>query len=583
MILCRTFAIANERVCRHYINKASPSASQTHQPTTAQRSVKADATRRNKIQAVLVRLGYSSIITNNRECPSSNGVPALRFQCSAEDRITKEVCALKSYFTRSCHHRCQHSLFYIPTVPDFTGYPTTQDLHFPHISHLIMMKLTPMQEETATLIGRKQSVLLLSPTGSGKTLAFLLPIMRLIEAGCETPSPTAARGPVAVVVAPSRELALQMEQTLKEQNMGRSLKIAGMALYGGRPTMEEHRTLKSIHPPIIFATPGRLLDHIDKGNIETAATRILVVDEYDKCLELGFREEMDRIAQAFRRCPQIVLTSATRSADIGQAADECPTILRGKTFATIDYLENNAELRSRIEIVEVPSPEKDKLHTLGQLLTEAGGKSCIVFVAHRESAERVGKYLKELHFDAIVYHGGMEQDRRERALGKFRAGAANVMVSTDLAARGLDIPDVERIIHYHLPLDEATFTHRSGRTARWEASGESCLIVGPEETLPAFIQTDRLLNVSHLDIHPTPSAWTLIYIGRGKKDKLSRADVAGFFCKKGGLNAPQIGRIILTDHATFAAVQRKAVRQLLKNVAGEKIKGMKTIIEEIRK
>lgn len=131
MILCRTFAIANERVCRHYINKASPSASQTHQPTTAQRSVKADATRRNKIQAVLVRLGYSSIITNNRECPSSNGVPALRFQCSAEDRITKEVCALKSYFTRSCHHRCQHSLFYIPTVPDFTGYPTTQDLHFP--------------------------------------------------------------------------------------------------------------------------------------------------------------------------------------------------------------------------------------------------------------------------------------------------------------------------------------------------------------------------------------------------------------------------------------------------------------------
>ena len=158
-----------------------------------------------------------------------------------------------------------------------------------------------------------------------------------------------------------------------------------------------------------------------------------------------------------------------------------------------------------------------------------------------------------------------------------------MMVSTDLAARGLDIPDVGRIIHYHLPLDEATFTHRSGRTARWEACGESCLIVGPGESLPAFVQADRLLHVGHLDIHPTPAAWTLVYIGRGKKDRLSKADVAGFFCKKGWLNASQIGRIILTDHAAYAAVQRKAVKQLLRNVAEEKIKGMKTIIEEIRK
>lgn len=445
------------------------------------------------------------------------------------------------------------------------------------------MKLTPMQEETAALISSRKSVLLLSPTGSGKTFAFLLPIMDRLASdaiGKQAPATDTIR---AVVVLPSRELALQTEHVLKEQERSRQTGIRGMALYGGRPAMEEHRALKGTRPHIIFATPGRLLDHIAKGNIDIAATRILVIDEYDKCLELGFREQMDRIGEVFRHCPQVVLTSATRFATDAPDNTETPQLLKDRKLTTLDFLNNNEMLRERIEIIKVPSPDRDKLNTLGQLLTEGEGKSSIVFVAHRESAERIGKYLAEKKFDAIVYHGGMEQDRRERALGRFKSGASNVMVSTDLAARGLDIPAVERIIHYHLPADETTFTHRTGRTARWEAHGETCLIVGPEENLPAFIQADRTLDVTHFDIRPTHPVWTLVYIGRGKKDKLSRADVAGFFCKKGGLNASQIGRIVLADHATYAAVLTKVAGQLLRNVVGEKIKGMKTIFEEIRK
>ena len=451
-----------------------------------------------------------------------------------------------------------------------------------------MFVLTPMQEETARSIVRKDSVLLLSPTGSGKTIAFLLPILDMLEPRLPQLSPTSEASPLAVVVVPSRELALQMTEVLKELLATRGTEVKGVAVYGGRPAMDEHRMLKGMMPHIVFATPGRLLDHIGKGNICVGRVQVLVVDEYDKCLELGFRDEMDSISGCFSRCPQVILTSATRFSpdnvgEYAQRSEGYPKLLAKREFRTIDYLAEEVGLKTRIATVVVPSPERDKLNTLGQLLTTLRGAQSIVFVAHRESAERIGNFLREKRFDAVVYHGGMDQERRERALARFRAGASNVMVSTDLAARGLDIPTVGVVVHYHLPADEAAYTHRSGRTARWDASGENFLIVGPDEQVPAFVTTDETRDVCQTNIKPTHPEWALVYIGRGKKEKLSRGDVAGFFCKKGGLNAHQLGKIALADHAAYVAVQRTVVKQLLQRVAGEKIKGMKTIFEEVRK
>lgn len=450
-----------------------------------------------------------------------------------------------------------------------------------------MFVLTPMQEEAEKRIGNKDNVLLLSPTGSGKTLAFLLPILDMLKPRLPHLPLADEASPLAVIVVPSRELALQMEQVLKEQLAEQGKDVRGVAVYGGRPAMSEHRTLKGVMPHIVFATPGRLLDHIAKGNLRIERTQVLVVDEYDKCLELGFRDEMDSVADRFVRCPQVVLTSATRfaSADEGTDAGDaapCPRLLERRTFATIDYLAESADLKARIVTSVVPSPERDKLTTLGQLLSTLKGEQSIVFVAHRESAERIAAFLREKRFDAVVYHGGMEQDRRERALARFRAGASNVLVSTDLAARGLDIPAVGIVIHYHLPADEAAYTHRTGRTARWDATGETCLIVGPDEQVPPYVKPETTKDVSHETIKPTHPEWTLVYIGRGKKEKISRGDVAGFLCKKGGLNVRQIGKIVVADHAAFVAVQRSVVKNLLQRVAGEKIKGMKTIFEEVR-
>lgn len=430
------------------------------------------------------------------------------------------------------------------------------------------MVLTPMQQAAASAIRQKKCVQLLSPTGSGKTLAFLLPVIEGLVADDSVQ---------AVVVVPSRELALQTESVFREQMREQKLAFRGMSLYGGRPAMDEHRVLREVHPNVLFTTPGRLLDHIGKKNVDVSRVQVLVVDEYDKCLELGFRDEMDAVADAFCGCSQIVMTSAT-------ATTESSRLVEGRHFTILDYLDENAGLAERLSVHVVPSPEKDKLSTLGHLLSHIGDEQSIVFVAHRESTERIGKYLAEHKFSYVVYHGGMEQERRERALYRYRSGAATVLVSTDLAARGLDIPTVRHIIHYHLPADEATFTHRTGRTARWDACGEAYLTIGPEELLPEFLDEENTLTLSVDDVklRATQPKWTLLYIGRGKKDKLSKADVLGFLCKKGGLNTKQIGRIDLAPHAAYVAVQKDSVRALLSQIAGEKIKGMKTLIEPLR-
>lgn len=450
------------------------------------------------------------------------------------------------------------------------------------------MKLNPMQLAAGKAIQQNQNVLLLSPTGSGKTLAYLLPLISRIDTSMGTLQ--------AVVVVPSRELAAQVEQVFKSQ-VGTSLR--GLALYGGRPTMEEHRRIRELRPQVVFATPGRLLDHIGKDNLNVLGVRLLVLDEYDKCLELGFREEMSRIGEAMHFVSQVVVASATafeeEKHDVwGERSPEAipdgkahkvlpvPALIAQRKFASINYLDMVDDLASRLKITEIPAPQKDKLETLAQLLTRIGGESTIVFVSHRESVDRVGQYLREQGFPISLYHGGQDQEMRERSLYRFRSGAASIMVSTDLAARGLDIPEVRAIVHYHLPLDAATFAHRSGRTARWDAEGTAYLLVGPEEKLPSFVVADESYTVSDVTIKAQPSQWAVLYIGRGKKDKLSKADILGFLCKKGGLTSVQIGRIDVNAHTSYVAVLRNTVKHLLQQVTGEKIKGMKTLIEEMR-
>lgn len=426
--------------------------------------------------------------------------------------------------------------------------------------------LNDMQNDTVhAILHSNKDVVVLSPTGSGKTLAYLLPVVELLD--------TTLDAVQAVVVLPGRELALQSATVLAGMGSG----LRAMACYGGRPAMDEHRTMRQVRPQVVFGTPGRLNDHLDKGNIETSQVRFVVIDEFDKCLEMGFHDEMAALMGKLPADARRVLLSATD-------ADSIPHFVNLGRSTRVDYLSDDEQIPDRISIFSVHSPEKDKLATLSSLLLEQGDHSSIVFLNHRDAVERTGDYLRRLGFATSIFHGGLDQKMREHALYKFSNGSANILVSTDLASRGLDIPDVDNIIHYHLPETEEAYIHRVGRTARWQAEGRSFFVLGPEEHLPDYLHT------ATADHSPQPAAGAVparprmatVYIGKGKKDKISKGDILGFLCKKGGLENGEIGRIDVKDRYAYAAVAYPRLQELLDRVQGEKIKGVKTVVEVVR-
>ena len=437
----------------------------------------------------------------------------------------------------------------------------TQDI----LDKLGILQLNPMQEETMNVILRKNDdVVLLSPTGSGKTLAYLLPLVQLLD--------VTSNEVQAIVIVSGRELALQSATVLKDMKCG----LRACACYGGRAAMDEHRVLKQVMPQVIFATPGRLQDHLSKGNIWADSIRFLVIDEFDKCLEMGFMEEMGRILRSLPNVERRFLLSATD-------ADSIPRFVQMGRTQRLDYLIEEEQVSERVKIHQVKSPEKDKLNTLRQLLYELGEQSSIVFLNYRDSVERVADYLKEYGFIISYFHGGMEQREREDALYEFSNGSANVLVATDLASRGIDIPDIDNIIHYHLPESEQGYVHRVGRTARWEAKGQTFFILNSEETIPSYVEGDvdeYIVNPS-TNTAPVPKMVTL-YIGKGKKDKLSKGDIVGFLCKIGGLQGSDIGKISVEERFTYVAIVRPKLSSVLRNVQGAKIKGIKTIVEEVK-
>lgn len=370
------------------------------------------------------------------------------------------------------------------------------------LDNLKIEQLNPMQEAVGRVYESCKSLIVLSPTGSGKTLAFLLPLVQGLSASTEAVQ--------AVVLVPSRELALQIESVFKAMNTG--FKV--MSCYGGRPAMDEHRTMRSLKPAVIIGTPGRMNDHLHKGNFGVEEIRTLVIDEFDKCLEFGFQEEMAEVVGQLPALKKRVLLSATDAEEIPQFTG----VAEGEAgVEKLDFLTEEG-VSSRLTLQQVLSPQKDKLETLYRLLCVVARRPTLVFVNYRESVDRVAGYLKSKKFPCEAFHGGMEQPDRERALYKFRNGSSPVLVSTDLAARGLDIPGVENIVHYHLPVNEEAFTHRNGRTARWEATGSSFLLLHSEERLPEYVPQDiPVFTLPEETPKPVKARWTTLYIGKGKK------------------------------------------------------------------
>ena len=281
---------------------------------------------------------------------------------------------------------------------------------------------------------------------------------------------------------------------------------------------DEVNSMKVV-PDIIVATPGRLLDHLRRGTVTVADVSALVLDEYDKSLELGFHDEMKRIVKQMRHLSLIILTSATPLA-------EMPGFLSFAKPVTFDFSETGQG--GHVQFVRVDSPERDKLSTLEALLRSLPNGRALVFVNHRESAERVYNELRRAGFPVGLYHGGLEQRERKLAVDLLDNGTTPVLIATDLGARGLDIDNVQYVIHYHLPLTVESWTHRNGRTARMGADGTVFNIIADGENIPEYVVWDRMLSPRGEAADPIRSAIATIYINAGKKEKISRGDIAGY-------------------------------------------------------
>jgi ATP-independent RNA helicase DbpA len=428
------------------------------------------------------------------------------------------------------------------------------------LENLKIAALNEMQH-AALNAAKKGDMILLSPTGSGKTLGFLLPLLSLLD--ITTPNVQ------VLILVPSRELALQIEQVFK--TMGSGFKVN--CCYGGHPVKIERNNL-SQPPAVLIGTPGRIAHHLRRHSFSTDTVHTLILDEFDKSLEFGFQEDMAYIIKQMPALKKRILTSATKMKEI-------PGFTGINKPFEVDFLENKINTPD-LKLKAVISPAADKLDTLFSLICKIGDKATLVFCNHREAVERISDLLWDRGLVHDIFHGGMEQEDRERALLKFRNGSHRLLITTDLASRGLDIPEIEYIVHYQLPHNQEAFLHRNGRTARMHAKGTSYLILTEDEKLSYLEQDPEIEKLPEEIALPKPTPWATLYIAAGKKDKINKVDIVGLLLQKGELAKDDLGLIEVLDHSSYAAVKCNRIERTVQLIKNEKIKNQKVKIEVSR-
>ncbi|MFN0015924.1 MAG: DEAD/DEAH box helicase [Saprospiraceae bacterium] len=423
------------------------------------------------------------------------------------------------------------------------------------LSRLGIGALNAMQETAVGAIRGHKNTVLLAPTGSGKTLAFLLPVWEMLRA--EEP------GVQCLILSPTRELALQIERVW--QKMATGFKVN--TCYGGHSMQTETQNL-SQPPALLIGTPGRILEHITRKTFSLDKIHTLVLDEFDKSLSMGFQEQMAGIVQGLQGLEKRVLASATDKQHI--------PLFTGITHPKVlNFYKSPEKTTDGLVTRRVIAATPDKGEALVNLLCYLGSTPTLIFCNQRDTTDEVHNLLSGTGVSCASFHGGMEQPDRERTLVQFRNGSVTFLVASDLAARGLDIPEVRNVVHYEAPMKHNDFLHRNGRTARMHADGTAYLLLGKNEPLPVYLAEapPPLFEVPRSETLPPPAPWLTLYISGGKKDKISKMDIVGFLSKKGNLNQTDIGKIEVLDHMAFAAVRRDLAAGVLKLVQAEKMKG----------
>lgn len=420
------------------------------------------------------------------------------------------------------------------------------------LEKLNIYALNPMQEQALEAIDKNEKTILLSPTGTGKTLAFLLPLLEQLDPECKDVQ--------ALIIVPSRELAIQIETVIR--NMGSGYKTN--AIYGGRSIAKDKIELKHT-PAILIGTPGRLADHFEQARFTTKFIKTLVIDEFDISIEVGAGGEMKNIMSYLSNVTKRILTSATQGASI-------PSYLKMDRAKTLNFL--TEKVSSKLDVKTVISPSVNKHNTLIDLLHHVGNEPGIVFCNKKERLEDLSRFLDKKGIAHACFHGGMEQRDRERALIKLRNGSVSVLIASDLASRGIDIPEMSYIIHYEIPEAYQEYTHRNGRTARVNSKGTAYLIKGDKEVFPEFIEKSKILRVNASGEIKLPF-WTTLFISGGRKDKISKGDIAGLFFKQGSITKDQLGVIELKQDCAFVAVPMSIADNLVEKLNNTRLKKKK--------
>lgn len=415
------------------------------------------------------------------------------------------------------------------------------------LNKLGIQALNDLQLATVEASKNYADLIVYAPTGSGKTLAFLLSVLQKMDLNTSSPQ--------VLIISPTRELVLQIEDVFKK--LSTSYKVN--AFYGGHSIKIEENNF-STAPAVIVATPGRLADHIRRNNLNLNTIHTLVLDEFDKSLEMGFEDDMQAILEEMPSLKHKILTSATQ-------LEAIPDFTALNKPHTIDFCTGD-KINLNYYSIQKTQKEKDIFH----LLCSFDDEKSIVFCNYRESVLELCSYLSDEGLIVTQYHGGMEQDERERALIRFRNGSSNILISTSLASRGLDIPDVEHIVHFELPDNETDFTQRNGRTARQNKDGNCYFFQDSKST---FLPDSKTINPIDVFVFPKPPKWKTIYISAGKKDKLNKVDIVGFLHKVGHLSKENIGLIFVLDNSSFVAIESKTAERVVPLLRNQKIKGKK--------
>ena len=475
---------------------------------------------------------------------------------------------------------------------NFNDYQLSSEL-LKAISMLNFKEFTKVQKQVIPIALKEKDIVVKSQTGSGKTAAYAIPICQLVD--------WEENKPQALVITPTRELAIQVKEDIF--NIGRFKRLKVSAIYGKSPFYNQEKELKQ-KTHIVVGTPGRIIDHIEKGTFDTSKIKYLIIDEADEMLNMGFVEQIETIITNLSKERVTMLLSATMPKDIETL---CNKYMNDPIHIEIEEQNKAADniCQERYNVNEL-----DKIELLRDITILENPDSCIIFCNTKQKVDEVYNELANLQYTCRKIHGGMEQSDRLRVMNNFKQGYFRYLVATDVAARGIDIDNITHVINYDIPEDKESYVHRIGRTGRIGKMGRAITFVTQNESkflndiheyigkeiilkeIPSMETVNNLKQEFALKMNTRPEIKETkgaelskeimkLHINAGKKTKMRAVDIVGTLCNIEGMTKEDIGIINIVDISTFVEILNNKGEWVFQELQKTPIKGRLRTVSKV--